>query len=380
MNILLIGECYSSNVGDQIVASITKRLLGRFYPSASICLMDISGRKKQKLSADNASIPYLDTLCKILLKYVPYLDVIRKVKSKRNRRIIYQSIIDGANYDLAVFCGGQVINSTFTDQICEIAKLLFQANIPTVYSSVGLGIIRKKDIQIFKRVLEYPNVKAISCRCDKKRFNNFFDFGNEKVFGSFDPGICASNFYGISRKEITACVGLGVMSSSRISNEKMISFWTKIVSSLEEKNIQWKLFFTGTWKDYVLAKELLLSLHISNPECKINKDIHSPIDMLNELSQYSKIISFRLHSHILSYSMGIPTIAIRWDKKIDDFFAKIGYSDRVFDIDSEASLIIDKLDECEYISNNIIQDSMFLYIETFAKQCNNALLNKYYLH
>lgn len=376
MKVLLIGECYSSNVGDQIVAAITNRILSEVYPSASIIFVDISGRKSQLPTQDNKSMACSDILRKTLLKYMPRFEAIWKWRSKINRKKYNRLIINRDIYDFAVFCGGQVINSTFTKQMSEIAIQLLQANIPTVYSSVGLGIVKNKDIQIFKKLLEYPNVKAISCRCDEKRFNSFFGFNNEKVQGSFDPGICASTIYGINRKENAACVGLGVMYSSRIKKERMISFWRDIVSCLDKKSIQWKMFYTGTWNDYVLAKEILKSLSISNPESRINVEIHSPIDLLNELSHFSKIISFRLHSHILSYSMGIPAIAIRWDVKIDDFFAKIGYSDRVFDVDSDISSIIDKLSECEYISNNIIKKSIIQYTEFFARQCEEALLNK----
>ncbi|MBQ6085472.1 MAG: polysaccharide pyruvyl transferase family protein [Bacteroidaceae bacterium] len=376
MKVLLIGECYSGNVGDQIVASITKELLGKLYPSSSIYLVDISGREELNTAHEDQTLTLSQRLRMLLLKYIPVLDVVRKLISNNKRRIRYRAIINSDNYNLAVFCGGQVINSTFTEPMDTLAKLLHQANIPTIYSSVGLGIVKEKDIQIFKRVLEYPNVRAISCRCEEKRFNSFFGFENGRVQGTFDPGICASDFWGISRKNKTSLVGLGIMCSSRISNKRMILFWKQIISYLDEMGIPWRLFYTGTWKDYLLAKEVLFSLNITNPECKIKEDIYTPLDLINELSQFSKIISFRLHSHIISYSMGIPTIAIRWDKKIDDFFAKIGYSDRVFDIDAEVTKIIDKLKECDYISSISIQKAMKLYSELFAKQCVDALETK----
>lgn len=375
MKVLIIGECYSSNVGDQIVASITQALLGRIFPSSFIYLLDLSGRDEVNTTHIDRTLTLSQQLRSQLLKYIPFFDTILKRVSRNRRLRRYRMVINSNKYDLAVFCGGQLINSTFTEQMRDVAKLLQQANIPTIYNSVGLGVVKDKDIKIFKRVLEYPNVRAISCRCDEIRFNKFFDFEKGKALGTFDPGICASDIYDIRRNNNTACVGLGVMSSSRISDDRMIIFWKQVISFLDKKGIPWKMFYTGTWKDYLLAKDILTSLNMANVGCSINENINAPVDIINELSQFSKIISFRLHSHIISYSLGIPTIAISWDKKIDDFFAKIGHSDRVFQIDSDVSSIMDKLDECEYISSDSIKVSINQYEELFAKQCEEAIIS-----
>lgn len=376
MKVLIIGECYSNNVGDQIVASITKALIGRLYPTSFIYLLDLSGRDGVNTTHIGSAQTLSQQLRTKFLKYIPFFDEIRKLVGRSRRQRHYRKVINSHKYDLAIFCGGQLINSTFTEQMRDVAKLLHHASVPTIYNSVGLGVVNEKDIKIFKKVLEYPNVKSISCRCNEIRFNKFFNFERRKVLGTFDPGICASDFYDISRKNNTTLVGLGVMSSSRISDDRMIAFWKQVISFLDKKSIHWKMFYTGTWKDYLLAKQILTSLNISNVECRINEKINTPVDIINELSQFSKIIAFRLHGHIISYSLGIPTIAIRWDKKIDDFFAKIGYSDRVFQIDSDVSTIMNKLDECEYISNNIIKESINQYEVLFAKQCEEAILSK----
>ena len=39
-------------------------------------------------------------------------------------------------------------------------------------------------------------------------------------------------------------------------------------------------------------------------------------DFLNEISCFDRLISFRLHSHILAFALGIPSVAIKWDEKI----------------------------------------------------------------
>jgi exopolysaccharide biosynthesis predicted pyruvyltransferase EpsI len=45
---------------------------------------------------------------------------------------------------------------------------------------------------------------------------------------------------------------------------------------------------------------------------------------LSTLSQFSLVISSRLHTSICCYSLKIPTLSLSWDKKINEFYGNIG--------------------------------------------------------
>ena len=79
-------------------------------------------------------------------------------------------------------------------------------------------------------------------------------------------------------------------------------------------------------------------------ECKIEDVIATrpqiPKELVKIISQYNSIISFRLHSHIIAYSLEIPSIAIAWDNKVNFFFKDIGYSERCKRIDSDPEEIV----------------------------------------
>lgn len=46
--------------------------------------------------------------------------------------------------------------------------------------------------------------------------------------------------------------------------------------------------------------------------------------LVKQIASYSKIVSFRLHSHIIAYSCKIPSFGFIWDDKVKDFFAMTG--------------------------------------------------------
>ena len=138
-------------------------------------------------------------------------------------------------------------------------------------------------------------------------------------------------------------VGLGIMHCSRIERQKLIDFWSSIIAALECKDIAWKVFTTGCAVDDDLAKEVLLhNGYMPSSDCYIPRPT-STTEMLKNYRDFDRIISFRLHSHIVAYSMRIPSIAIVWEKKVVDFFSKIDRNQYCFNIEEPIFSIINKL-------------------------------------
>ena len=117
------------------------------------------------------------------------------------------------------------------------------------------------------------------------------------------------------------------------------------------------MFYTGSLGDYELAISILSKLGLSNKKnYYINKEIKTPCDFLNEISYFDRLISFRLHSHILAFALGIPSVAIRWDEKITDFFKKINRIDAVFTLSSNTKDIIDSVLSNQYYHDQEIEE------------------------
>lgn len=344
MKILLIGECYSSNIGDQLVAISTQFIVSKIYPNATFYKLDIAGRNfvqnKDTANQDNNTFT-LKFKLRVFFSNLALIDFLLKKRSASLLKNHYKKIISESNPSLAIFCGGQLINDTFVCQIQAISKILLKKNIPTIYNGIGIGKLNSWQCCIFRKILNFSNVKLISCRSDINRFIQNLKLDN--VIESFDPAIFASDVYKIKRYKESGVIGLGVMDSTRFPKTMLIDFWISIINILNSKNIRWKLFYTGSINDYYLAVEVLEKIGVNNKEKFIKEDITLPEDCVKEIVQFDKIISFRLHSHILAYSFGIPSIAISWDNKINDFFYKIGRPECVFNLGSNQRDIIDAL-------------------------------------
>lgn len=366
MNILLIGESYSNNIGDQAVSESTKWILEQESRTNFVCsILDLSGRREiPTMNIQNKESKH--SICRMILSRFSYIDFLIKSIFSYKLPNYFKSCIT-TNIDCAVFCGGQLINSSFIYQMNTITGILSKNRIPVIYSGVGIGRLNIWQKRMFNRMLNYKNVVGITCRCDSKRFNETLRLKSLKARESFDPAIFTPLVYNISRKK-SDVVGLGIMRSSRFTDLEASKFWLSIILELESRNIKWKMFYTGSLDDYELAISILSKLGLSNEKNNyINKEINTPRDFLNEISYFDRLISFRLHSHILAFALGIPSVAIKWDEKITDFFKKVNRTDSVFTLSSNAKDIVDSV-----LSNQYYHDQE---IEELRNNTKNEIVN-----
>lgn len=344
MKVLLIGEIFSENLGDQLIYSTTKMLLKEKYPNCELKNLDIMGREnnlKKNNHRNSNNIKMKKFKKTIQSTYVG--DYIIKLLSAKKTRKYYKEIIN-SQIDIAVFVGGQVISDTFGTYLHEIVKLLHKNNIPIVFHAVGFGEFkstfqRKKFINIFRK----DNIAGISSRFNVSNFNEVVLKNSElQADYTLDPGIFASELYNVIKDNTTNCIGLGIMKSSRFKEEVIIQFWTRVINILNNKNLKWKMFTTGQTSDYKLAKKILENIKYS--EENFGKHLaDNPIsvsELVSTIGSFERILSFRLHSHIIAYSLNIPSVAIVWDNKITDFMTSINNVDSSFKINDDTNRII----------------------------------------
>lgn len=342
MRILLIGELFSDNLGDQLIYDITRRIIEEQYPDSEIRLLDIMGRNRTRESGNDFSIHEKKQIKKsslfARLSRFAILDYIIKKHSANNLKEYYKAIIN-QDISFAVFTGGALIQDSFALYILEIIKLLEQNNIPVVFNGVDVGTQSFINQVILKHIINNPIVKGISCRCIPDRFECLSP--NKKIISTFDCAVLTSDYY-IKHKENRVTVGLGIMNSSRFSHSQLIHFWINAINMLNSRGITWKIFTTGSLNDKALALEIIDLAGIK----KTNEVAVFPttvMELVNVIQSFNSILSFRLHSHIVAFSYGIPSVGIFWDNKIQDFFDKAQISNRVYSIHDDIQKIINTL-------------------------------------
>lgn len=348
MRLLLIGEIFSNNLGDQLVYETAQYQLEQIYPNATFSILDIMGRTAP-IDQHTLNKPTNRSVKEQVRYFLGKSSLLNNVLSKRSASKLckyYDSVISQGKYDLAVFTGGQLISDIFVEYIYTICNLFSKHKIPFVFNAVGLGVISRISIKRYKAVFSFPEMKAITCRSNGDTFNHLFFSGNNAV-ETFDTAITVSEQYVRSKVPANTVVGLGVMSTTRIPHNRLIDFWTEIICQLEKDNINWRMFTTGCFSDYELAREILNCMHITDNQIeeKLLGNPKSTRELAENIQSFSFILSFRLHSHIIAYSYGIPSSAIVWDNKLNDFFTKVGRENHLFGIDSSVDSIVENIYE-----------------------------------
>ncbi|HFU4116543.1 TPA: polysaccharide pyruvyl transferase family protein [Streptococcus suis] len=347
MKILLIGETYSSNLGDSLICQSVEWIISNFS-DAIIEHMDLSGRvgflSDQHFDGKNEEIVKLN----VFKNYVKQCSLVNFVLGKKHSQLLLKQNKDFYNeklkkpYDLVIFAGGQLFLDYFIPSIHYIVNLLDKKQVPIIFNACGVGKLSKRNSIKLKESLLKTSVISVTSRDDVNYLNNLLN-ENSYVKSIFDPAIVSSRMYQIVKKP-SKFIGLGVMWVEHFSVEQMVNFWQRIICELDSRNIAWKLFTNGGEKDYQLCNILLkkLSLYEKKSDYLLERPTN-PKEFVEQVSSFNRIISFRLHSLIASYSLGIPSVAVEWDNKVRQFYDKIHLPHAVFSISANAAVVVDTI-------------------------------------
>ncbi len=359
MKILLIGEIYSPNLGDGVIYEVVKKNIQKIYPNSTIISLDISGKTKYK--KNNQPSKY-NNLIPSIIKYP-----LNKIK----RYLLLNNLlnkIDFSNINKAIFVGGQLFQDYFLNQIHLITKKLSKYQIPTIFNAIGLGPLKNKNILI--KSLNYPNIKSISLRDSYQEFKKFYN-KQIPIFETLDPVLELSNLLDI-KKNKSNIIGIGFISlnylNKKISLKEYYNLNKYIIDYLDKKNIKWQLFCNGDPKDYNII--LNFTKYYNIPSTKISPYPQTPKELINIISNYNRIISFRLHSHIIASSLNIPTLSFNWDNKVLKYFQKLNKKEYCILLDNN---IYNNLHKILPVFLSIDKDNF--YTQKFLKHNKNT----YYL-
>ena len=257
----------------------------------------------------------------------------------------------GSNIDIAIFAGGQLFMDYFVFSIYLLQKKLTNKNVPISFNCCGVGKMESGFKRLLlKKILNSKNVKYISVRDNVELFRETY-INKRQVNRVFDPALVVNEYFDFEEKNNNK-IGLGVIHPNvcrnngiNISDEQFITLWKSIINSLEDKGYSWGLFTNGSAEDYQFA-ELLVDILNLNKD-KLAPKPHRPAQLINQIASFKSIISFRLHSHIISYSLGKVSVGFIWDEKVLEFAKSINHEENFYRLTHDIT-------EKEFI-NKIIQ-------------------------
>lgn len=330
-NILLVGEWNSNNYGDQVICFCVESMLYQYIPSLNLIRFDTTwglGYNMRKKA---------DFLCHRIW-YKLFDNVEKRTKSFQDYRTKWvREDINSFKYDkveLIIFCGGQMFLDYFIYSINEIVKYAVNKNIPILWNACGGGMCSSLSLNLFKNMLRSPVPQILSVRDNLDFFQKDLC---EKSYIVPDPAICVPVIEDVIVKQKQNKIGLGIMNPSAfkevvMTDDELITFWASLIQYLNAQNVKWELFTNGSDEDNAFLHRLKNILNITSEH--IAPFPHSGLELINIISSYKKVISFRLHSHIISYALKIPSFGFIWDKKVYDFFCLTENEDSVMPLSS----------------------------------------------
>lgn len=326
MRILLIGERYSENLGDAVICE-TVRMLIQQKLDAKIIDFDISGKSGYNQDYSLHSLyknkyhGYKKIVLITILRKIFYW---RFVEFKRYLRVMlkFNEYIQRDSFDVILFAGGALFQDYFAELIFSIVKQCRKRPPAIIFHACGLGKISFHSKKLLKKVFSLEYVKDISIRDSHEQF--VFLFGNKhKVTDTYDTALCCSEFYKKSNK-IVAEYGIGC-----INCENTYNIQKDIIRGIMNSGVTWRIFTNGALYDEKVVDRLLYDLGIAKKRSELVLPRAMDAEgLIANITSFQKIISFRLHSHVIAASFGIPSYGFVWDSKVREFFIKLDIPER----------------------------------------------------
>lgn len=355
MTILVLGVYYANNLGDAVICDCVAAQLRAHFPAAEILVRDIRNRN----SFGTVSEPALGTMKRNRFRSIlrntatRFFFVDKEYDHHAYRLSQDSSYIDAlcnAHYDMVVFAGGQLFQDGFALHISRFIHHFEESSTPVYFNACGTGPAVSPKIRTeLSRALKSPCIKLLSTRDNADLISRHYLSGSSMPICVSDPGLFAAETYGVKKQPDSDTVGLGIMYAASLSLNLQTRFWTKLIRSLDQKNIRWKLFVNGSAEDIAYARYVFAQ--VSDRKRSFSDYFASapetPEELVKCIAQFRSLISFRLHSHVIAASLDIPSVAIVWDEKLRYFFDKLGHPERCLSVTAAPAAVLALLAEAE---------------------------------
>ena len=258
--------------------------------------------------------------------------------------------------DIIIISGAGLLEYSYNEYqeaLFLISKIGEKYNIPIVYNAVGTaGSFDTKDYRC-RRMMKAMNskqIKFVSSRDSNEIVQKYFDrnVNNINVTNRFDAAICLSDAYKLTPKSEENLVGIGLIRGNALQSyqvyfteEDWIKLFIGIASELTSRGYKFKFFTNGYTGDYELGQKVILRMNLDSSYL-----VERPVDakvLAETISTFKGMITCRMHSVIAGMSIGVPSVALSWNKKLNKYMKLIGHPERVIDVDDfNPKFIVDR--------------------------------------
>lgn len=318
--IILIGEKRSANLGDSVICRVAETLISKYYPSLNIPLFDISiAKRPESIIGKKLNNSFSNSCLNEYFLYL-YTFVYYFKKIERNTHVC--------------FVGGALLQDYFADALVAILDVCRIKKAKLHFWGLGMGTLTFRNENRIKSTLLKVKNKDLKLRDSILYFS-------AKIYPKCefipDIAICSPYVYGVLENR-GDYIGLGVISPDNIPNNHFyvsqdyyIRECQRCIDSLLHTGLKVALFTNGDRGDYYVAKTVY-SIFTKSERVLLLDRPTKDAELLDYYKGFKYIISSRLHSLIIAYGYEIPTIALSWDNKVNEFVEYARGSSAIFEV------------------------------------------------
>lgn len=255
--------------------------------------------------------------------------------------------------DWGVVAGGGIIHYRFHESwlgVCAFIKACNCERIPVVLNAVGVEGFDSGNYKckLLSHYLCYPNVKYISTRDDIETLKLYTKSSHRiKISRVIDPAIFCSDIFTIKKDTSSKTIGIGLIRSNIFNDyhthydgQQLANYYRDVCLEVQKRNLDWEFFTNGNPEDLSIVPEIerLLGEKITV------KTPSSVTELISIIASYKGIVSARMHSCIVAYSLDVPAVAFVWNEKIAFWGRNIQKEDNYINMEKlSAALAVETL-------------------------------------
>ena len=243
-----------------------------------------------------------------------------------------------ADSDAIFFAGGGIVGlsylgfNEYVDRITEIAE---REGIPVVFSSLGINNMdaNAENAGQLRRILDRSCVKAIAVRENLEEFRRYSN--RDDFVPVSDPAVWSKWVYAIEPRRAEYRVGINVVRAGLFrangrdwAESDAFAYLRDLREMLDRAGIPSVFYTNGSSDDNITLR--ILADRLGLPEGQAVYP-HTTREVVETVAGFDAIAAIRMHSSIIAYSFGIPSVTLAWNDKIPFFYAGIGHPDRALE-------------------------------------------------
>ncbi|MFM9937212.1 MAG: polysaccharide pyruvyl transferase family protein [Novosphingobium sp.] len=350
--IALLNVKYSPNLGDGLLSECLEAELARTFqsiaPETQVFSIDLAGRRAYPAIAPShraSMIAVLEALPSAVRRFASRLALTALVRLRLRRHVRARL----AGCDAVVLGGGNLLTDADLNFPIKIAAALQQAaRLRLPVAVYGVGANRQwsdEGRRLFGRALGGASLAYAAVR-DARSQAAWRDLlvpqGIRPADLSGDPGLLASCHFPrppipfdapLAGLCVTAPMALRyhatgpAAAKASPASEALDAWYGDAAHALVEAGFRVAFFTNGSPedRDYLDAMGPVWILHAKGP-VTMTGPFANPSEMIAFIASCNLVVAHRMHACIAAHSFAIPTIGLRWDVKLDSFFALVGRS------------------------------------------------------